>query len=63
MTGYDINMIIRMEELKDDTIQTNEGVKHRILFRRLLAEMIERKIVKYLDRVENGVKRRYFWLE
>lgn len=45
-----------MEEL-----QENIGVKNRILFRILLAEMLERKIVKYVDRIENGIRRRYFW--
>ena len=45
-----------MEEIKE-----NISVKNRILFKILLAEMIERKIVKYVDRIENGVRRRYFW--
>ena len=39
----------------------NLGVSDQLLFRELLAKMIELKIVKYVDRVENGVKRRYFW--
>lgn len=43
--------------------QENLGVNDQLLFRELLAKMIEGKIVKYLDRVENGVKRRYFWLK
>ena len=51
-------MTIEMEEL-----QENIGVKNRILFKILLAEMIERKIVKYVDRIELGKKRRYFWTE
>ena len=41
----------------------NMGIRDKLLFRQLLAKMIESKIVKYVDRVENGVKRRYFWLE
>ena len=43
--------------------QENMGVRNPLIFRRLLAEMIELKIVKYVDRVENGRKRRYFWME
>ncbi len=39
------------------------GVRNPLIFRRLLVEMIELKIVKYVDRVENGRKRRYFWME
>lgn len=42
--------------------QENIGVKDRILFKILLAKMIESKIVKYVDRIENGVRRRYFWM-
>ncbi len=41
----------------------NMGVRDTLLFRQLLAGMIELKIVKYVDRVENGRKRRYFWME
>jgi len=50
-------MTIEMEKL-----QENIGVKNQILFRRFLVEMIEHKTVKYVDRVENGRKRRYFWM-
>ena len=43
--------------------QENMGIRNTLIFRRMLAEMIELKIVKYVDRVQNGVKRRYFWME
>ena len=39
------------------------GIRDKLLFRQLLAKMIEVKTVKYVDRVENGRKRRYFWME
>lgn len=42
--------------------QQNMGVRDKLLFRQLLAKCIESKIVKYVDRVENGEKRRYFWI-
>jgi len=51
-------MTIKMEESNQ-----NMGVRNPLIFRRLLVEMIELKIVKYVDRVENGRKRRYFWME
>lgn len=43
------------------TDQEDLGVSDQLLFRQLLAKMIDLKIVKYVDRVEDGVKRRYFW--
>ena len=48
-------MIIRMEQ------QENLGVNEQILFKRLLTEMIEKGMVKYLDRVENGNRKRYYY--
>ena len=49
-------MTIKMEE------QENLGVNEEVLFKRLLAEMIEKGIVKYFDRVENGNRKRYYYL-
>ncbi len=49
--------------IKMETSSQNMGVRNPLIFRRLLVEMIELKIVKYVDRVENGRKRRYFWME
>lgn len=46
-----------------EEIQQNMGIRDKLLFRQLLAGMIELKIVKYVDRVQNGRKRRYFWME
>lgn len=43
--------------------QQNMGIRDKLLFRQLLVKMIEAKIVKYVDRVENNIKRRYFWIE
>jgi len=43
--------------------QENLGVKNRILFRTLLAEMIERKIVKYNYITINNKKRKVFWVD
>ena len=42
--------------------QQNMGVRDKLLFRQLLANLIEVKMVKYVDRLENGEKRRYFWI-
>ncbi len=42
--------------------QQNMGIRDKLLFRQLLAKCIETKIVKYVDRVKNGKKRRYFWI-
>ena len=41
--------------------QENIGVNEEILFRILLAEMIELKKVKYGSMVINGKKRKVFW--
>jgi len=49
-------MTIKMDE------QENLGVNEEILFKRLLAEMIEKGIVKYVDRVERGNRKRYYYL-
>jgi len=49
-------MTIKMEE------QENLGINEEVLFKRLLAEMIEKGIVKYLDRIENGNRKRYYYL-
>lgn len=43
--------------------QQNMGIRNKLLFRQLLVKMIEAKTVKYVDRVENGRKRRYFWMK
>ncbi len=45
------------------TEQENLGVKDRILFRVLLAEMIERKIVKYNYMTINNKKTKVFWTD
>lgn len=49
-------MTIKMEE------QENLGINEEVLFKRLLAEMIEKGTVKYLDRIENGNRKRYYYL-
>jgi len=49
-------MTIKMDE------QENLGVNEEILFKRLLAEMIEKGIVKYVDRVGRGNRKRYYYL-
>jgi len=49
-------MTIKMEE------QENLGVNEEILFKRLLAEMVEKGIVKYISRVENGKIKRYYYV-
>ncbi len=43
--------------------QENLGVNDRILFRVLLAQMIERKIVKYNYMTINNKKTKVFWID
>jgi len=40
----------------------SEESSKQILFRRLLAELKEKGIVKYGVIIQNGVKRKVFWL-
>ena len=43
--------------------QENLGINEEILFKRLLAEMIEKNKVKYVDRpTVNGKKRYYYYV-
>lgn len=43
--------------------QENLGVKDRILFRALLAQMLERKIVKYNYMTIDNKKTKVFWVD
>ena len=43
--------------------QENLGVKNRILFRSLLVQMIERKIVKYNYITIDNKKTKVFWID
>ncbi len=43
--------------------QENLGVNDKILFRVLLAQMIERKIVKYNYMPINNKKTKVFWID
>ncbi len=38
------------------------GIRDKLLFRQLLAKMIDSKIVKYVDRIQNNKKMRLFWI-
>jgi hypothetical protein len=52
-------MTIEMEKSN----QEDMGVDDLLLFRRLLAELKEKGIVKYGNLIQNGVKRKVFWLQ